>query len=133
MNGPHPSVLPRWLRGVMLVAAAVNALGAYLFSPSAVPLRRVVGLEVEGHPFLFSVISAFILIMGLAYLMAGLSGRADPMFLLVAAAGKLAFFYLAGAYWVAGAFPAIVPALASSDLVFALIFLWWLFGRRSVR
>ena len=121
------------MRAVMYLAAAVNALGAYLFFPGAVSLRQFVGLTVEGHPFLFSVLSAFILIFGLAYLAAGLTGRADPMFLLVAAAGKLAFFYLAGAYWIAGAFPAIVPAGASSDLIFALIFLWWLFRRRSVR
>ena len=115
----------------MLLAAAVNALGAYLFFPSAGPLRQFIGLTVEGHPFLFSVLSAFILIFGLAYLAAGLTGRADPMFLLVAAAGKLVFFYLAGVYWVAGAFPVTVPAGASSDFVFALIFLGWLFRRRS--
>lgn len=119
------------MRGVMVLAAVVNGLGAYLFLPSADSLRRLVGLTVEGHPFLFSVVSAFILIMGLAYLVAGLSGRADPMFLPVAAAGKLAFFYLAGAYWAAGEFPAVVPALASTDLVFALIFLYWLFTGRG--
>lgn len=125
--------LPRWLRGVMLVAAALNAFGAYLFFPSTISLRQVVGLSAEGHPFLFSVISAFILIFGLAYLAAGLSGRADPMFLLVAAAGKLAFFCIAGAYWAAGAFSLRVPVAAVSDLVFALIFLWWLFVRGRPR
>lgn len=110
----------------MYLTAVTNGLGAFIFMPAATALRRSVGLSVEGHPLYLSIIGSFIFIFGLAYLWAGITGRADVLFLLVAAAGKLSFFGLVVFYWLSGVLPLKVPLAASSDLLFALAFIFWL-------
>lgn len=105
-------------------------VGALIFLPAATALRRSVGLLVEGHPFYLSILSlsGFIFIFGVAYLWAGITGRADALFLSVA--GKLFFFGLVVFYWLLGASPLKVPLAASSDLLFALAFIFWLLRQR---
>lgn len=110
----------------MVLTAVVNGLGALLFVPAAMALRQFAGLSVHAHPFYLAVIGSFILIFGCAYLWVGITGRADALFLSVAAAGKLAFFTLTVVYWVLGDLPAEVPLAASSDLILALTFFSWL-------
>ena len=110
----------------MYMTALTNGLGALIFMPFATALRRTVGLSVAGHPLYLAIIASFIFIFGLAYLWVGITGRADALFLAVAAAGKLAFFSLVVVYWLSGALPLKVPLAASSDLLFALAFVVWL-------
>ena len=123
--------LPKWMQVVMCAAALLNGLGAFIFTPTGSELRQFMGLSSESHPFYLWIIGSFILIFGFAYLWAGITGRADPLFIAVGAAGKLAFFGLTVAYWISGELPVNVPLAATSDFIFALIFIFWLFSAKT--
>ena len=112
--------LPAWMRGALLATAAMNLLGGVVFLPGATALRALVGLP-EGHPPLYlATVAAFILIFGCAYLWSGATGFAAPQFLVVGAAGKLAFFGLLVWSWTEGAVPGVVPLAGIGDLAFGL-------------
>lgn len=123
--------LPGWMRVVMLVTAVVNILGSFAFIPSARALREISGLPPFAHPFYLASIGAFILIFGLAYLWAGVTGKADRLFVAVAAAGKFAFFALLVRYWVGGLVPLSAVLSGTGDKVFAALFASWLLSVRS--
>ncbi len=125
--------LPKWMRIVLSAAAVLNGLGAFIFTPAGTELRQFSGLSLEGHPFYLWISGSFILIFGFAYLWAGMTGRADPLFIAVGAAGKLAFFGLTVAYWILGELPVNVPRAAVSDFILALIFIFWLFSAKTHR
>ena len=70
--------------------------------------------------------ASFILIFGCAYLWSGATGFAAPQFLVVGAAGKLAFFGLLVWSWTEGAVPGVVPLAGIGDLAFGLAFVAYL-------
>jgi hypothetical protein len=134
-TGPEESTtmtkLPTWMRVAMLATAVMNIVGAISFVPSARRLREMGGFPAVAHPLYLSSLGAFILIFGLAYLWAGVTGRADRMFVSVGAAGKLAFFALLVRYWAAGLLDTTAVASGTGDLVFGVLFLVWLVGSRG--
>jgi hypothetical protein len=123
-------VIPTWLRRALLATAVMNAFGAFAFTAWGAPLRDLIGLPAGSHPLYLLLIGTFVGLFGVGYLWTGLTGRADPLFIAIAAAGKLSFFGLLAAFWVAGELPARAPAAAVGDLVFGALFAIWLAGRR---
>ena len=110
----------------MLAAAALNLVGAVTFMPRAQALRLMGGFPVLAHPFYLSTIGVFILVFGLVYLWAGVTGKADRQFVAVGAAGKLAFCGLIVRYWWAGLLPTTAVTSGIGDLVIGILFLVWL-------
>ncbi len=123
-------VIPTWLRRALLATAVMNAFGAFAFTPWGAPVRDLVGLPSDAHPLYLSIIGTFVGLFGVGYLWTGLTGRADPLFITVAAAGKLSFFGLLAAFWLAGEVAGRAPASAVGDLAFGSLFVAWLAGRR---
>jgi hypothetical protein len=123
--------LPTWMRGVMLAAGILNLVGTATFVPRSHALREIGGFPDVTHPLYLSTIGVFILIFGIAYLWSGATGRADRQFVAVAAAGKLAFFALLVRYWAAGILAPEAPLSGLADLVFGLLFLYWLVSTRG--
>ena len=107
----------------------MNAFGAFAFTSWGAPVRDLVGLPSGSHPLYLLVIGTFVGIFGAGYLWTGLTGRADPLFIAIAAAGKLSFFGLLAAFWLAGEIAWRAPASAVGDLVFGTLFVIWLAGR----
>lgn len=124
--------LPTWMRVALFATAAMNLVAAAAFVPAAQPLRAAAGLPDGGHPLYPMTVSLFVLLFGLAYLWAAVTGRVDRLFIAVAAAGKLAFFTLVMWFWAADALPMRAPLLAAADLVFGTAFLTWLCSVRSL-
>ncbi len=124
--------LPKWMRIALLATAPMNLLGALAFLPPARPLRLAMGWPPDGHPIYAATVGLFIFIFGVAYLWTGLAGRADRLFVTMAATGKLAFFLLTAWFWMTGTLSVQVPVSAVGDLVFATLFFVWLFQVRSV-
>jgi hypothetical protein len=122
--------IPTWLRRALLATAVMNAFGALAFTPWGAPIRDLVGLPSGAHPLYLLTIGAFVGLFGVGYLWTGLTGRADPLFIAIAAVGKLSFVGLFAGYWLAGDLPIRAPLAAVGDLVFGLLFLRWLAGRR---
>jgi hypothetical protein len=127
------------MRRALLATAAMNLVGALTFTPWGDTLRAFVGMPAGAHPVYLVTIASFVLIFGIAYLWTGLRGHADPLFIAVAAAGKLAFFGVLAGFWLAGELPLLAPLTALGDLVFGAMFVAWLAGvspsetRRSAR
>ena len=120
--------LPSWMRGALFAAAAMNVLGAVAFAPPAGALRALVGMPETGHPLYLAMVSMFVLLFGIGYLWAALSGHVDRLFITIAAVGKLSFFTLLVCFWAAAALPARTVLTGTGDLFFGLLFLTWLFA-----
>jgi hypothetical protein len=116
------------MRSALLATAVMNVLAAVAFLPAGAPLRTAAGLPEGGHPFYLASVSMFVLTFGLGYLWAGMAGRAERLFIALAAIGKSSFVGLLVWFWLAGAVPARAVVLGSADLVFAMLFCLWLFG-----
>jgi hypothetical protein len=125
---PLVTPLPSWMRAALLATAVMNVGGAILFAPPGRAWRAVAGFPEAEHALYLGVVCLFVLLFALAYLWMGLAGRADRLFVAVAAVGKLSFFTLLAAFWAAGALPARAVATGAGDLVFALLFFAWLCG-----
>lgn len=124
-------MIPTWLRRALLATAVMNALGALAFTPWGAPIRDLAALPAGTHPLYLLIIGIFVGLFGVGYLWTGLTGRADPLFIAIAAAGKLSFFGLLAAFWIAGELSVRAPLSAVGDLVFGSLFVVWLAGRGS--
>jgi hypothetical protein len=121
-------MLPTWMRRALFATAAMNLLGAALFAPPARTLRAVAGFPEAEHQLYLAIVGMFVLLFGLGYLWSAAAGRADRVFIAVAAAGKLSFVALLVSFWAAGALSARAPLVGAGDLVFGVLFLIWLYG-----
>ncbi len=128
---PSMIPLPTWMRRTLFATAVMNLLVAAAFVPAGATLRAVAGFPEAGHPFYLLTVGLFVLLFGLGYLWAAVTGRADRLFIAVAAAGKLSFVALLVGLWVAGTLPTRAPVLGMADLVFAMLFLRWLLSVRE--
>ena len=117
---------PRWLRNAMLATAVMNAGAALLFLPAASPLRALAGLPADAPAVYLATVALFVLLFGAGYLYVGVTGHADPLFVGLSAAGKLSFVTLLVCFAVAGAVSWRAPLVAAGDVVFGVLFLWWL-------
>ena len=119
------------MRGALFATAAMNLGGALAFTPYGGAVRALAGLPDGAPPVYLATIGVFILTFGVAYLWTAVSGRADPLFIAVAASGKLAFFVVLTWYWARGQLPGRAPLAGSGDLLFGLLFLAWLVQVRA--
>lgn len=122
--------LPRWMRTALLATAVMNVVGALALTPWGAWVRELAQMP-PCHPLYLLVIGTFVLLFGVGYLWTGLTGRADPLFVAIAAAGKLSFFGLLTAFWIAGELTIRAPLAAVGDLVFGALFVVWLLGVRG--
>jgi len=118
--------LPPWMRGALFATAGMNIVAAVAFLPPARGLRAIIGMPPDGHPLYLATVSMFVLLFGLAYLWAAVEGRAERLFITMAAAGKLSFFVLLVWFWLTGAVPPRAPVAGTADLLFAVLFFGWL-------
>jgi hypothetical protein len=121
------SPLPTWMRGALFATAGMNIVAAGGFLPGAGSIRALAGFPESGEPFYLVTVAMFVLTFGLAYLWAAVAGRAERFFIAVAAGGKLSFFTLVVSFWAVGDLPVRAPVMAAGDLLFAGLFLAWLF------
>jgi hypothetical protein len=123
--------LPSWMRRALVATAVMNVLAALGFLPGAGAVRALAGLPQDGQPLYLLTVALFVGLFGLGYLVAGVTGRPDRVFLGVAAAGKIGFFTLLLGFWIAGSVPLQAPVLGSADLLFGTLFVIWLLGSRA--
>jgi hypothetical protein len=119
------------MRRAMFATAAMNALAVPLFLPGAASLRALAGFPAPGHPLFVLTAGLFVLLFGIAYLWAALTGRADPFFIALAGCGKLGFFALLVWFWAAGHLPLRAPLLGGGDLAFGVMFVVWVWSLRE--
>jgi hypothetical protein len=123
--------LPGWMRRALFATAFMNFGGAAMFLPAARGLRELLRLPVDAHPLYLLTVALFVALFGAGYFWSARTRRVDPMFMVLAIAGKLGFFVIAAWLWAGGQLSAMGPLLASGDLFFAAIFLFFLLGART--
>ena len=128
---PHAAMLPRWMRGALLATAVMNTLAAVAFVPASGALRALTGMPQGEHPLYLSTVALFVGLFGVGYLLVGLSGRPERLFIALSAAGKLAFVSLVTWYWATGALPFLAVLVGAGDLPFGLMFATWLITTRG--
>jgi hypothetical protein len=119
------------MRRALLATAVMNGVGFLTFTPWGEPIRDLAGMPSGTHPLYLLVIAVFVLIFGVGYFWCGYTGRADPLFIAIGAAGKLAFFGLLVAFWIGGELSLRAPLAAVGDLLFGGLFVIWLAGIRA--
>lgn len=122
--------MAKWMKLALLVTGVMNMFGAVLFAPIVPQLRELNGFPNASHPLYLWIIAIWIFLFGLCYLWLGLTGRREPLFLIIGAAGKLSFSGLLALYWINGELPAQAVFGALSDLFFGIIFIVWLWQTR---
>ena len=129
-SGSDMTSLPIWMRRALLSTAVMNLFAAAAFLPSASAVRALAELPDDVHPLYLATIGMFILIFGIGYLWTGATGRADRLFIALAACGKITFFTILVGFWLAGELSLRPPLLGAADLFFGVLFLIWLAGSR---
>ena len=118
------------LRRALWTSVPFNASGALIFFFPA-SIGRLAQLPLPA-PILYSwFCGAVIAMYGVVYVWLARQITPNREFVLVSAVGKLTFFAVCVASWLAGESPPLLVAIASFDVVLAVAFLYGL-PKRSV-
>jgi hypothetical protein len=117
---------PGWLRTAMFATAVMNFGAAVLFLPPSAALRALAGFPAVAPAVYLATVALFVALFGAGYLWVAMTGRADPLFVGLSAAGKTGFVVLVAGFAASGAVPWRAALAASADLVFAALFVRWL-------
>lgn len=120
------------LRRVLWFGALFN-FGAALGLAFPASIGRIAALPAPGSRFYSWLLALFVGLFGGVYLWLARRPRIDRPLVVVAIVGKLGVFAVALVCWRLGEIPgrAVVPAVG--DLIFGLVFLWWLRGELRER
>jgi hypothetical protein len=110
----------------MLATAVMNLGAAVLFLPPFGTLRTLAGFPEAAPAVYLATLAMFVALFGAGYLWVAVTGRVDPLFVGLSAAGKTAFVTLLVLFAAGGALPWRAPLMAGGDLVFAVLFVRWL-------
>lgn len=115
-------VSDRVLRVALWLTVALNAFGAVIFGQVAVGGASAF-LPVAMPRFAAGQIAWVIALFGLVYGWQAIAPRINCGLIAVGGLGKVGFFLLTVAYWLAGDLPGQMAANATPDLLFGLLFL----------
>jgi len=127
----EPTALPPWMRVALFATAAMNLAAAAAFLPAAAIFRITAGLPADAPPIYLMTVALFVGLFGLGYLYTATRGRDERLFIALSALGKFGFVSLLVLGWLGGSLPLRAPVVAAPDLVFSLLFFYWLRSSRS--
>jgi hypothetical protein len=119
------------MRLALWATAAMNVVGGLAFVPAITVVRDRLQLP-DAPPIYLWVVFEFIAIFGVAYGWCAFTGRAPRLFIVVGAAGKLAFAVTMLLCALAGQIPTAAVQACVGDFVFGILFVWWLLMARTV-
>jgi hypothetical protein len=115
----------RGFRIILFVSFVFNMVGASLFGLPGSFMARMISMPWP--PVIYrTVVTAFIVVFGLAYLWLALQPVISRVLVGFSAVTKLAIFGAIAAAWFHGDTPLIGLAIGGGDLVLAGLYLWWL-------
>ena len=116
------------MRNALFATAVMNLAAGIGFLPPAAGLRGLAGFPAGEQPVYLMTVALFVMLFGLGYLWVAIANRPERLFITLAAIGKISFFGILAALWLAGSLPALAPLAGAADLAFGLIFVAWLLG-----
>ena len=112
------------IRSALWASVVLNILGVIVFLPPGLGIPSFL-VPLPGPRFYFGQIAYTIGLFACVYAWLARQDRINRALVVVGALGKLGFFLLFVAYWMAGDVQAKSVMQATPDLVLAAIFLWW--------
>lgn len=123
------ATLDRWLTRCLYLSVVYNAMGAVGLALPQV-FYPILGLPVPNHPAYQAVTVLTVALFGLGYFLQARAEKRDRTFLIIAALGKAGFFGIFLVSWIASLVPWSAPLVMVGDLLFALVFVRWLWEAR---
>lgn len=124
MNSVSAPSRDRIVRTALWATVALNLLGTGIFGIAAAGGTSPI-LPIDVPPYFAAQLGFVIALFAGVYAWLACQRRLNRPLLVVGALGKLGFFWLTVAYAAAGQLPSSMALNATPDLLFALIFLWW--------
>ncbi len=121
-----------WIRRVFFMTGIVNMLGALFFVPRVGFGRALLGLPVGVYPLYSWIIASWIFLFGVAYFYLANTAKPESLFVLVGALAKLFFGLWLIVYWMSGNLSIWALLAAVTDITLGLLFIVWLYQRRSL-
>ncbi len=119
------------IRATLLISAPYNFIASYMLVFPDSALGQFIGLP-ESVPVLYATLLSFIVFLfGLVYAWMALQEQIDRSLLTLAAIAKAGMFIIAVLLWFNDYGTARGVLIVVPDLIFALIWGWWLIRRRS--
>ena len=115
------------MRYALWASALFNLGGALLFAfPDS--LGRLAGFPGDVPRVYSAIVVLFVLLFGGAYAWLAQQPRIDRPLVAVAAIGKASIFVAMAGFWLLGDLPPRAILAVCGDLMFAIVFAWWLLG-----
>ena len=121
------------IRRILWVAAVFNFGGAFLFAFPESFLGRFIGLPLPVPGIYCAILAFLIALFGCAYMWLATRARIDRPLMAFFALGKSGVFVIVLIAWVLGAAPGKGVITAVGDLIFALLFVRWLWATRDTK
>jgi hypothetical protein len=115
------------VRRALGASAVFNVGGAILFG-FASTLGPLVGLPAPVPRVYAALLAMFVLLFGGSYAWLARQPEIDRPLVALAAIGKASAFTLAALFWLLGDIGGRAVIAVTGDLMFALVFAWWLLG-----
>jgi hypothetical protein len=122
---------PPWFRQTLLATALMNVAGSVSFLPQFPAARVLAGLPEATHPLYAWVVALWIFFFGIAYGRLAFLDTQERLFVQIGAAGKCLFFCLLVVFTLRGELQSWALLAGVGDLLFAGLFLLWLYQTRS--
>jgi len=117
-------------RALFFVAAAANLFAAYAFLPSVGIVWSMVGMSPPENTLFVHFFVLFVALFGCAYFWIALDVSNKRGLILISAIGKTSAVVVVFAHYLTGSVPLGLVVLLSGDLVFAALFLRFLYRPR---
>jgi hypothetical protein len=118
--------MQNWFRYTLFATTIMNFTGAIVFALPIFGRGDIFKLPENAHPLYLSIISAWIFIFGVAYLWLALTAKPERFYIAVVTVCKLAIAFFFFIFWLTGDLPLLTASAGVGDLLFALIFIYWL-------
>ena len=117
---------------MFLVAAAFNWLVAVALAIPGSPAWRLVGVPPPEQTLFLHLFVALVAIFGVAYFWIGLDISGKRALVVIAVIGKLSVVAVVIGHYVAGSVPVSLALPAVGDLLFAALFVRFLYRQRTI-
>ena len=119
------------VRTTLWLSFIYNVGGAYLLAFPSSYIGQILVLPQRVPPLYAGLLSFAILMFGIIYAWLARQPDIDQHLLFVGGAGKLCIFLIIAATWLQGNVSGKFAILATGDLLFGSLWLWWLYSNRS--
>ncbi|MBI9085284.1 MAG: hypothetical protein JEZ11_16940 [Desulfobacterales bacterium] len=120
----------RYYKNLFLVGALWNWGATGLFFVAWAPLFSLVGLAPPASPVFLKLFLALAFVFGIGYFWVSQDLAGNPAVVQMGILGKVAVFVLMAYYWLIGHIPFVLAMTGVVDLIFAILFIEFLFTRK---